>query len=69
MPEVVFQVGIPSLQATFMVKTNQAPSGSYNPKVNQNLIVTGVPAPLSMCIFLATSRGKYTWKQTPGQRF
>ena len=29
--------------------------------------VTGVTATLSMSIFLATSRGKYTWKQTPGQ--
>lgn len=38
-------------------------------KDTQNRIVTGVPASLSMSIFLATSRGKYTWKQTPGQWF
>ncbi len=40
---------------------------SYNQKVNQNLIVSGVAASLSMGIFLTTSRRKYPWKQTPGQ--
>ena len=40
--------------------------GPYNLSRNQNHC-PGVPASLSMSIFLATSRGKYTWKQTPGQ--
>ena len=51
------------------VKNRRIPVSPYNLSRNQNRIVTGVPASLSMSIFLATSRGKYTWKQTPGQWF
>jgi len=51
------------------VKTDGYQRVPYNLSRNQNRIVTGVPASLSMSIFLATSRGKYTWKQTPGQWF